>query len=378
MKVMVIDDEYLMLEEMEYLLSQYRGVEIAGLYSNAKKALKNAEIIMPDAVFMDIDMPGMNGLELALKIQEKVPDVRIVFITAYSEYALEAYSTHPIDYLLKPVEKDRLFKTLDFIRKAVSASRKIEDAENRQIKIQCFGTLNITDLAGRIILSDTMKLNNQKERKLLAYLIYRFDRPVSRTELLELLFDGADSSRTINHMHVMIHDLRQLFSELKINFEIRYSGGRYFCKIAPQVCDYVDFVTFVSTMPTFTHENEAQAMKIAESFCRDYLENEDYPWIAEVQQWLEKMYGLLLIRLSCYYEKSDRFDDANQCLKELVSKEPLIENGWHALLRLYLNNGNKLAFVKTYEKYAKILKSELFSKPEPDLTEYYKKFTKKL
>jgi two-component system LytT family response regulator len=115
MRVIVVDDEPLAREGMVELLETHDGIEIAGAFPDGPTALVAIESVKPDAVFVDVQMPGMTGFELvdALDVD---PLPAIVFVTAYDEYAIRAFEVNAIDYLLKPVSTDRLTQTVSRVR----------------------------------------------------------------------------------------------------------------------------------------------------------------------------------------------------------------------------------------------------------------------
>ncbi|MFT7054422.1 MAG: two-component system LytT family response regulator, partial [Roseivirga sp.] len=105
MKALIIDDERLARKELTNLLQEYPEIEIVGEAVNAEDALEKIEALKPDLLFLDIQMPGKTGFEL-LQSLDNVPEV--IFTTAYDEYALKAFDYNALDYLLKPIEPDRL------------------------------------------------------------------------------------------------------------------------------------------------------------------------------------------------------------------------------------------------------------------------------
>ena len=112
MRALIVDDEPLAREELERLLVETGEFTIVGRSANAVEALKAVREERPDVLFLDVQMPGVSGLELLGMIDEEgAPDT--VFVTAYDEFAVEAFEKSAIDYLLKPVERDRLAKTVE-------------------------------------------------------------------------------------------------------------------------------------------------------------------------------------------------------------------------------------------------------------------------
>ncbi len=117
---MIVDDEQLAREELAFLLKDFPEVELLETASNGFEALKMIEDLEPDLVFLDVQMPGLDGLGVIRKLQErKIPLPHFVMATAFDQYAVEAFRLEAIDYLLKPVEKDRLALTIERAWKVV-------------------------------------------------------------------------------------------------------------------------------------------------------------------------------------------------------------------------------------------------------------------
>jgi two-component system LytT family response regulator len=109
LKALIIDDERLARSELKKMLSSFEQIEIVGEAANADEGLKKIESLMPDLIFLDIQMPGKTGFELLQEL-DKAPHV--IFTTAYNEYALKAFEFNALDYLMKPVEPKRLADAL--------------------------------------------------------------------------------------------------------------------------------------------------------------------------------------------------------------------------------------------------------------------------
>ncbi len=109
MKAIIVDDERLARQELKTMLAEHKDIEIIAECANANEAKEKINSLKPDVVFLDIQMPGKNGLELA---QELNPLPELIFITAHDEYALRAFEVNALDYLLKPVQPERLAETL--------------------------------------------------------------------------------------------------------------------------------------------------------------------------------------------------------------------------------------------------------------------------
>jgi two-component system LytT family response regulator len=120
MKALVIDDERLARKELISLLSEFSKIEIVGEAVNADDAVEKIDALKPDILFLDIQMPGKNGFEL-LESLDIVP--KVIFTTAYDEYALKAFEVNALDYLLKPIRKERLEECVQKIIDGEQAER---------------------------------------------------------------------------------------------------------------------------------------------------------------------------------------------------------------------------------------------------------------
>jgi DNA-binding LytR/AlgR family response regulator len=131
MRILLVDDEPLALRRMEVLISRRPRFEVIGSCRDGKRAIEAIQELKPDVVLLDVRMPGMDGLEVARLV--KGPDMPIIiFVTAYDAFAIEAFEAAAIDYLLKPVEAERLDLALARARQLFS----LRDAESRAGELQ--------------------------------------------------------------------------------------------------------------------------------------------------------------------------------------------------------------------------------------------------
>jgi two-component system LytT family response regulator/two-component system response regulator LytT len=117
----LVDDEQLACDELAFQLREFPDIEIAAIASNGIEAVKLIEDLEPDLVFLDVQMPGLDGMGVIRKLREKgVPLPYFVMATAYDQYAVEAFRWEALDYLLKPVENERLTLAVERARKSVA------------------------------------------------------------------------------------------------------------------------------------------------------------------------------------------------------------------------------------------------------------------
>jgi len=112
MKILIVDDEPLARARLRALVDELGGFEIVADVGNGNEALSVAHAFQPEVILLDIRMPGMDGMEAAQQFALQHPAPAIIFTTAFSEHAVEAFEYHAVDYLLKPIRKDRLEQAL--------------------------------------------------------------------------------------------------------------------------------------------------------------------------------------------------------------------------------------------------------------------------
>ena len=123
LRAVVVDDEQLAREELCYQLQQLGEIEVVAQAGNGLEALTAIERSDPDLVFLDVQMPGLTGLEVARRLVEDDQAPAVVFVTAYDQRAIEAFEVNAVDYLLKPVEALRLEQAVQRARKRLTSDR---------------------------------------------------------------------------------------------------------------------------------------------------------------------------------------------------------------------------------------------------------------
>jgi two-component system LytT family response regulator/two-component system response regulator LytT len=126
LRTVLVDDEQLARDELGYLLGQVGGVEVIGQAGNGVEALATIERLHPDLVFLDVQMPGLTGFEVARRMLDGGPTSQIIFVTAYDQHAIAAFEVNAVDYLLKPVDQARLEVALQRARRRISFDRHLD------------------------------------------------------------------------------------------------------------------------------------------------------------------------------------------------------------------------------------------------------------
>jgi two-component system, LytTR family, response regulator len=134
LRAVLVDDEQLARDELGYLLGQVGGVEVIGQAGNGVEALSTIDRLHPDVVFLDVQMPGLTGFEVARRLADSGTSSHIIFVTAYDQHAIEAFEVNAVDYLLKPVEQGRLEVAVDRARRRIATDRPSEGIVNADLE----------------------------------------------------------------------------------------------------------------------------------------------------------------------------------------------------------------------------------------------------
>ena len=179
MRIVCVDDEPLVLDDVMSVCKDLPiDISVNG-FTDAYEVLKWIRSNPVDIALLDIDMPQMNGITLAAQIKKIKPDMVILFLTAYKEFAFDAFQVHPNGYLLKPLEPEVLKKEIDY---AVSA---YPQTFVPHIEAHTFGNFDL------LVDGVTVQFKRSKSKELLAYLIDRRGMSVSRKEIAAVLFEDA-------------------------------------------------------------------------------------------------------------------------------------------------------------------------------------------
>jgi two-component system LytT family response regulator len=126
-RTILVDDERLAIQGLELRLGAFEDIEIVERCANGREAIRAIRTLKPDLVFLDIQMPGFDGFSVVSGLADIEPPL-FVFCTAYGEHALKAFEAHAVDYLMKPVDEDRLAATIERVRQRLAEKRSCEES----------------------------------------------------------------------------------------------------------------------------------------------------------------------------------------------------------------------------------------------------------
>lgn len=361
MRAILVDDEPIALEVLQSALSTYEEIEIIGSYTNPITALESMAVTQPDVIFLDIELGSVNGLEMADDFLREKDSVEIVFVTAYSQYAIGAFEVNAIDYILKPPQRRRLDKTIKRIQTRLQEKSE-EKLQGKFLTVRCLGKFEVKDDTGNPILWRT-----KKTKELFALLL--LEEELSKDLIVEAIFPDKSFKNANTLLHTTIYQLRRAFIQLGFSNSIEYSNGNYKLNL-PMDCDFLQLDELLKK-----HVDEQNILTVLNIYQGDFLEYEGYSWALSVQQnYRESTRDMLFHYVRTQLEKNDRRILLGDILKLLYHMEPF-NNDIALLIIEYLGEVGHLDKLKAFfEDYRNNLWSELNLKPLESTLNVYEKY----
>ena len=183
LRTVVVDDEQRALRRLSRLVEQSEHLSLAGSFTDPLEAISFITREAVDVVFLDIEMPEKNGLEMAGQIFEVKPNIDVVFVTAYDQYALSAFRVYAAGYLLKPIDPADVEKQVAAIMRRRQAKQEL--SSGGQFHVRCLGTFLCYPGGDG---GEALLWRTKKAEELFAFLIHHDGKPVGKDKILDTLW----------------------------------------------------------------------------------------------------------------------------------------------------------------------------------------------
>lgn len=201
MRVIIVDDEKLALRQFQFEIEGIPWVELSGAFLNPVQALEFIENHSVEAAFLDIEMPEMNGLELAEKLRELSPGLVIIFITGYEQYTLDALKIKADYYLTKPYDNED-------IKEVLERARLLSARQKKRVYIRTFPRFEV------FVADSTVYFPNSKAKELLALCVDHCGGIVTIEEAVDKLWEGREYDNRVKNLYrKAVMQIRQVLSE---------------------------------------------------------------------------------------------------------------------------------------------------------------------
>ena len=350
----LIDDERPALRELKFFLDAYPDISVLGLYKNPLEAISAVGDQKPDVVFLDINMPKLTGTDAASRILDVSPATEIVFVTAYDQYAVQAFEQNALDYILKPIEGGRFAKTMQrIVEKKKEAAFDKDMQGGKDLQIRCFGKLRV-GWEDR----EPIKWRTEKTRALFSYMLCNRKENFYKEEIIDRLWPEEDSDKAMKQLYNGVYYIRKTLQNYGISPTLLGIDSDYHMHVGQVNWDFERFCTLHKSLDSL---GLPRLIEMEELYTGELLEGELAAWIELKRKEAAKCYEQCIKRILCFYE--EEAEKKEDLLLRAFSKAPLNENLTVLLLDLYKQTGNRFDALSHYDAYARLLKRELNTDP---------------
>lgn len=371
MRAILVDDEPLALTYMEGLLKKIGDVDIIGKYINPHKALAGVIEEQPDVVFLDIEMPEINGIELAERIQGKSPGTLIVFVTAFNEYAVKAFELHAVDYIVKPVQRERLRQTL--LR--IPRTTKEVFPSPRTAMVCTFQSLSFAWYEDALEEID-IRWRTSKVRGVFAFLLQHRGSYVRKDTLLELFWPGADWEKGFMQLYSTIYQIRKTIASIDFSVVITNHENGYRLDLEEVKLDIEEWEAGLKNLPALTNETLPEYQRLLEFYRGDYLVEEDYLWAESERERLRILWLQHCSKVADYLADNHQVSEAILLYLRIQTSQPYVDHSYFKLMQLYSQVGDIRGVEQQFDQLTKMLKEEYDAEPRQGIREWYNEWAK--
>ncbi|MNB99550.1 Transcriptional regulatory protein YehT [compost metagenome] len=356
-QAILVDDERLALVKLEFMLKKIPSLHIAASYTDPSQAIQEAPSYHPDVIFIDIEMPEINGLQAAEMLQETCPNANIIFVTAYNHYAVEAFEINALDYILKPVRNDRLLKAVQRLEERLSLAPKLIIA-TEEVTIRCLQSLRF-ERGGQSL--NNLRWRTSKAQELFAFLLHNRNRFVSKDMLIELLWPDFNLKKASTHLYTTIYQVRQCLKQNEVDLHIsNLSGGEgYTLETGSMLIDVDKWEQGILALETISEVNCAEHQVLFELYSGDYFDDYDYLWAESERQRLRTIWLHHAMGIAQFYIESNRIAEAVTVYQRVVQLQPYFEQGHLGLMKVYDSIGERSAVEEQYKLLKDLFQKEL-------------------
>lgn len=298
-KTMLVEDEKKLLAFLENKLAAFPEFDIQGSYYVPEEALAAFEELLPDVIFLDIQLPRISGLALAEQLLRIHPSVKIVFLTAYEQYALDAFRVEAMDYIVKPIRTEDIDRVLQRLKKLLPLHTQTQ-LQSFSPVIRCLGTFEIADRDGQ-----TVKWPAKKAEELFAYLWAHRGHPVSKWTLMKLLWPEQLEDKGIHSLYTAVYRVKQVLLRLPVPVRVERAGEAYRLTAEDRISDLEELL-WLAEGPAHV-ENAPHAADLYLNYRQPLFGGRGYEWNAALEATAERaMHKLGRLLLDDTWRRNDR------------------------------------------------------------------------
>ncbi|PAF18658.1 response regulator [Terribacillus saccharophilus] len=362
MKVMLVDDEPLALQFLETQLHSIGDFTIVGAYGSARGLMGKIKEMRPELLFLDIKIGAVNGIELAATIQEEHPDLPIVFVTGFHEYAVQAFELNALDYIVKPIQKDRISKTIQRLNKDVR-----KNDSQAPILIECMPALQFIQNGTAL----PVQWRTSKAKEIFCYLLHNAELPVRKDILIETFWEEKELEKAFTQLYSTIYVIRKTLAASLPSLSLSSMDQCYKLQLGNAIVDADKWQSRLKRMPSMSQESLADYRELLREYKGDYFSLEGYTWAETVQRQLKELWYKTAAQVAKHLEELYAYEEAISLYIQMQSNHPYTAHSYIRLMHLYDALGESGEVVSQYEGLKLMLEKEYDVTPEEEVMEWY-------
>jgi two-component SAPR family response regulator len=366
-KAILVDDESLALDFLEHQLNKIDSIKVIDKFNNLD-IIKNAPLLKEvDVVFLDIEMPEINGLELAEKILEMNAEVSIVFVTAFNDYAVQAFELNALDYVLKPISLDRLKKTVERVESKANNRIHKPVIKNNMLQINVSRELSFESNSDK---TEFLKWRTTKSQELFLYLLHYRGKTIRKSELIELLWTDFKEDRAYSQLYTAIYHIRKTLNKYSDHFEIKNMGEGYVLSTKNVFIDLVEWEFKINSASPLNIETIDAYEKNMKLYTGVYLQEYDYLWAEAERHRLAQLWLKAAYQMAGYYFKQNNLKKAEEWYVKICTSIPEEEDAHFSLMKLYKQLGFGAEIERQYHNLSNAME-ELSLEVSPNINKWF-------
>ncbi|WP_340024812.1 response regulator [Paenibacillus sp. FSL K6-1096] len=334
----ILEDEIPALEVLELLVDRHESFTVAATFTNPEEALEQLPGLQPDVIFLDVEMPQMNGLEIARRFRQMSERSHIVFTTGHTHYALKAFDVQALDYIVKPVTPKAIARVYDRLTRQQLSRNAPEQfssaaaqlpAPARVPTVTGFGRLEVRSADRELI-----RFPTRKAEELFAYLLCHPNLEADKWKLAELLWPDIDGERALRSLHTAIYRVKRVMEAAGLPMRIMKTAEGYTLDTDAFV---YDILHYQHAGQLLTEENpELEQLDLLFGLYKGPLfHGKSYVWKISLEESYRLVYEKLTLRLIGGAVSSGAYEAAEERFYACLLADPLNEELYRQLLALF-------------------------------------------
>lgn len=367
MRVVCIEDEPLILEHLSSKLQQMEGVEISGTYLHPAEAAAHIFHSEVDAVFLDINLPEIKGIDLARQIMEEKPNVLIVFLTAHKEYAVEAFELNAADYLVKPIQINRLQSTVERLRQKLSTKEQtINLNEEKPLYIKVSNHLAFSTDGEHFL---PLQWRTSKAEELFLLLLHNRGNLVDKYTIKEIIWKDFDVSDSL--LHTTVSYIRKALKDYKQHLTVVLRGNAYYLEMKQVEVDLFQWEKSLDSLSNIAPNQLEKYEQVMKQYPDMYLKQYSYIWLEPEKERLEQLWTEAMKEMASLYVIENHLDKAFSTYQLICERQPDNEEAHFLLMKLYAKNGYVKSAFKQYKQLSDYLQEYIDTQPNVSIQQWY-------